>query len=531
MSTVAERLRPHFRAQFSAALSLTNDRTFAVALLLAVVPIWVGRYVPLIDMPQHAAQITALHELWSGNATFSGLFEINWFTPYLLGYLLLYGASLVMPVAVATQLLVSVAVIALPLATAHLLRVVGADVRWRWLAIPCAFSFAFYWGFLSYIVAAPIALLFIARTVRFVQVPSVRNAVAIAVFAHLLFFCHVIVLGTASLAALGYVAGATYRDPKTLALRCLPYTTPLPLIAVWFAATYRAETSVQNDPIVYGGIDERFYQLLVQPAGQDRISLVTLLVTVAVVMLPALAGSTFSRKPERWLPGALMLLAFVLMPHYVMSTAYVFQRLGLFLVPLWLMAWDPPGALRRRVEGLAIAAVLLVSFTNIGRFVGFARETESFRDVLAAVPPRHTIASMVYDPYSEFFTLPVYLHFPVWYQANASGIVDFNFANFFSQMVRYRRHASGMTDDLTWTPTEFDWKTNGGERYDYFIVKSSSDVSPDIFKEQRDSVELVTRSGWWWLYRNLHRAAPAQGASASAFDALGDHEERTANRQ
>ena len=116
-------------------------------------------------------------------------------------------------------------------------------------------------------------------------------------------------------------------------------------------------------------------------------------------------------------------------------------------------------------------------------------------------------------------------------QAKGRGIVDFNFANFISQMVRYRRCTTRMTDELGWDPAEFDWQANGGERYDYFIVRSRSDISEEIFKEQRDSVELVTRSGWWWLYRNLHREVPAQGAAASAVDALGDHEERTANRQ
>ena len=82
----------------------------------------------------------------------------------------------------------------------------------------------------------------------------------------------------------------------------------------------------------------------------------------------------------------------------MISTAYFFQRLGVFLVPLWLMAWDPPArGVRRRSNGLAIAVVLLWSFTNIGRFAAFARETETFRDVMAAVEPGRRVASMVYD--------------------------------------------------------------------------------------------------------------------------------------
>ena len=69
-----------------------------------------------------------------------------------------------MPITVATQVIVTASVLAIPLLTGRLLRVVGADERWKWLAIPCSFGFAFYWGFLSFLVAAPLALLFLIRT-------------------------------------------------------------------------------------------------------------------------------------------------------------------------------------------------------------------------------------------------------------------------------------------------------------------------------------------------------------------------------
>jgi hypothetical protein len=95
----------------------------------------------------------------------------------------------------------------------------------------------------------------------------------------------------------------------------------------------------------------------------------------------------------------------------------------------------------------------------------------------------------------------------VWYQARHQGLVDFNFADFLPQMVRYRRDAGPrMTDFLGWYPAEFQWQANGGGGYDYFIVKAPLDISEAIFKEKRSAVTLVERSGWWWLYRNDERA-------------------------
>ena len=512
MTQIADSVRPSLATQLATTLSLRNERLFFAMLVLMLAPIWIGRYLPLVDMPQHAAQITALREILHGNPSLTQLFEINWFTPYLFGYLLLYAISSVLPITMATKLVVSLAVVAIPITTGQLLRAAGADERWKWLAIPCSFGFAFYWGFLSYIVAAPLALVFLTRTARFMAAPTTRNAIGIAVFSLLLFFCHVIVLGVASLLALGYVAGVSYRDPRALMLRSLPYATPLPLIALWLVIVYRTVPVVHSDPIVFPTLSSRFVQLLLQPAGQDGSSvLVALLVTAAVIALPPLSGAKLSRRPERWLPFVLAAIVFMVAPHYVLSTAYFYQRLGLFLVPLWLLLWDAPSGRARRLDWVAMLIVLIWTAATIGRFAAFSRETESFRQVVASVEPGKRVASMVFDARSSFFTLPVYLHFPVWYAATDRGVVDFNFADFAASVVRYQADAGPrMTDFLGWYPTEFDWHTHGGAHYDYFMVKSSSDISERIFKDKRGSVELVAQSGWWWLYRNLERApAPA----------------------
>jgi hypothetical protein len=532
MTTATERTTPQFLTRVLETASLRNERLFVVVLLLAVAPLWLGSYLPMVDMPQHAAQVSGLYEMWKGSESFTQLFEINWFTPYLLGYMLLAALGTFLPLTVATQLITTVSLLAMPLLTGRLLRAAGADERWKWLAIPCTYGFAFYWGFLSFIVAAPLALVLLTQTIRYAEQPTVPGALRIALFANILFFCHIIVLGFASLVSFGYLAGKRYRNLQALVLQALPFAAVLPILAVWFMVTVRTESAVQDGLTIYGSVLERFWQLLLQPAGHDGFSLfLTPLITAAVVLLPPLAGCSFSRRPERWLPFALGLAVFMISPHYVFSTAYFFQRLGLFLVPLWLMTWDAPRTAERRLDWAAMAIVLLWSFTNIGRFAAFARETESFRNILAEMQPGRRAAAMVYDASSPYFALRVYMHIPAWYAASRRGIVDFNFADFISSMVRYRADAGPrMTDPLAWDPTAFDWQANGGDGYDYFMVKASGDISEAIFKDRRASVELVTRSGWWWLYRNVQRV-PAADAAASALDALRDDQQRTADRQ
>jgi hypothetical protein len=510
MTGPTERLTPQFSAQLAQTLSTGNNRLFVAAVLLSIVPLWFGQNLPMVDMPQHAAQIAALREIWAGNPTFTQLFEVNWFTPYLLGYMLLYAVSMVLPVAVAAQLLVSLSLISVPLLTGTLLRAAGADERWKWLAIPCAFGYAFYWGFLSFLVAMPLGLLFIVQAIRFAAAPSVRRGIWVAVASLALFFCHVIVLGFASLIALGYIAGAHWRDWKALALRWLPYTAPLPLIAIWMIVTYSKEARVSTDPVVFGPLGYRLSQLLTQPAGQDSLSplWICLLMTGSVLLLPWLMGSRFSRQPQRWLPFLLGLTVFMTAPHYVFSAAYFYQRLGIFLVPLWLLMWDAPAAATRRPDWLVMPLIVLWMLLNTGRFAAFARETESFDRMFERMEPGRRVSAMVYDKASPLFALPVYMHFPAWYQARRGGIADFNFADFYSQMARYRPDVGPRSDErVSWNATAFDWDANGGAKYDYFIVKANVDISNQIFKQRRGSVELVTRSGWWWLYRNKAKAA------------------------
>jgi len=508
MSLSSSSALPSVREQLAVALDLANPRLFAAIVVLSLAPLWVGPYLPLVDLPQHAAQIGALRAMWSGDEAMSALFRVNWFTPYLLGYLLLYAFALVLPITLAAKLLVSLSVVSVPLLTARLLREAGADERWKWLAIPCAFGFAFYWGFLSFIVAAPLGLLFLIRTIAFVREPSRWRVAEIALFGMFLFFCHIIVLGFASLVALGWVAGVHHRNLKALVLHMLPYTAPLPLIGVWFAITYDTEAQVQENTVVFSPFSYRLQQLVAQAAGLEDVAVSALLVTAvftAVVLLPWLSGARFSRRPERWLPFALALFTFLVAPNFVFGTAYFFQRLGLFLVPLWLMVWDAPQR-TRSLARLAIPVALLWVMMSIGRFASFARETESFTAVLKAMEPDRRVAAFVYDNSSPLFALPVYLHFTAWYQAMSRGIVDFNFAEFYSSMVRYRADAgTRLNENLAWYPTLFRWDSDGGASYDYFLVKASVDVSEAVFKERLSSVELVAHDGWWWLYRNRER--------------------------
>ena len=171
-----------------------------------------------------------------------------------------------------------------------------------------------------------------------------------------------------------------YRDFKALVFRLLPFAVSMPLVVLWMLFTHENEASVQTDPVVYGS-DHRTADGAVHPASWERFfrSPCNVLVFGAILLVPGLAGGELSRRPERWVPFAVGMLIFMVLPRFALSTAYVFHRLGIFLVPLWLMAWDPPQPARSRNVDWAVMLVVVVwALASVGRFAGFAGETRSF---------------------------------------------------------------------------------------------------------------------------------------------------------
>jgi hypothetical protein len=495
-------------------LTLGNSRLYGFALVLSIVPLWLTHYLPMVDLPGHAALMTSLRELAHGNPLFSAEFRSNWFTPYLLGYGLLYSVSSIVPVAVAAKVIVSIAIVLTSFLVGLLLREAGADERWKWLAIPCSYSLAFYWGFLSFIVAIPITLLLLIHTVRFDRDPSLRRGMIVAALAVLAFFGHVIAMGLGCLCALAYIAGARYRDPLGLVRRALPYTAPIPLIVVWYTHTASTVAGVADAPILYGPIGIRLGYLISQPAGADAVSYLAVAITAAIVVLPLLCGSRFTSSPARWLPLAAVVATYFAMPSFAFLSGFLYERLGLFFVPMWLLVFDRPVGPRPRFEWIAILLVLTWVGSNTWRFAAFAAETRQFSEVLRHMEEGRRVAGLMISSRSSYFATPVYMHFANWYQAERRGVVDFNFADF--QMVVQRRATDRprVNEGRAAIPVLFDWQLNGGSTYDYFLVRAPADFGNVIFKEHAAEVELVGTAGMWWLYRN-HAAAAAAGDAAA----------------
>jgi len=486
-------------------LSLSHKYLFWFALLLSVLPIWVVKYPPMVDLPQHAAQVNALHQMWHNNPLFTSLFEINWFTPYLAGYLAVYFFTLFLPLMIAFKVVISISVIATPLLSGMLFREIGADERWKWLVIPSSLSFAFYWGLLNYLVAIPLGLLFLIFTIRFNHSASLKNGILIGAYSIFLFLSHVLVLAFASLLSLSYLIGANYRNFRAVCLRSLPYTTPLPLIAFWLLATYAGEHQASESSVVLNYNIKKLHILLTQFTGSD-LPFFVYIVFATVIAFPFLVRAKLNRRPERWLPLATGVIVYLAAPSHAFGADLIDQRLGAFLAPLWFTIWDAPEKKSAIWDWIVVCIVCIWISMNMYRFVQFDRDAKQFDEIMSLIQPAKKVMSLMAVNRSPHFSYPVFLHFPSWYQASNNGIVDFNFGQFYPVMVRYKKSHMPKVGELNvWYPTLFRWHSYDGASYDYFIVRAQSDMSREIFKERRSAVRLISRAGRWWLYENRLR--------------------------
>ena len=142
---------------------------------------------------------------------------------------------------------------------------------------------------------------------------------------------------------------------------------------------------------------------------------------------------------------------------------------------------DAPQYQKRRLDWLAMPLVVVWVFSNTARFASFARETQHFDDVLAAMEPGKRAAALYRrSKHAVVRDALLISDFASWYQAQKAGIVDFNFADFRLVLRRKDMAEPRVGEQLAWYPGFFDWNLNGGARYDYFIVKADGDLAATL---------------------------------------------------
>lgn len=484
---------------------------FLLTVAVAGATFWMAPRPPMTDLAQHAGQVTLLHGLLAGDSRWQSLIYVNWFTPYLLGTLLATPLSFAMSAAAALKLVLTVSFFGFVAACVALRRRLDGDPRLDWLFIPGFFGYSYGLGFYPYLVAAPIGVLFMVLAHRYAERPSLAGGVLLFAVDVVLFFSHGLVLLFAN-AAGGLFLLVRRRPFVRLLIDALPYVAIGLCMVTYVLVGMRLEGTASSDFPGAAGWSLNQLNFAALSIGWPEGSLaiyrtVGPLLLLLVVSPFVLGGARLNwRDPEAFVPFLLCVAFWAFAPAW-----QLFQRYSIFLLPAYAFLFAAPALPVAR--GLAFRLWLpLLCWVAIGvhaeRVLAFGRESASFEEVLAATEPGGRALGAVFDPASPAAGhATAYLHFPMWYQADRNGFVDFSFAGFMQEMVRYRseKMPAHFGAEWAWRPgTGFDWARDNLSVYRYFFVRSTAPLSPTFFPADRCRPVLLKASGPWSVFENVN---------------------------
>jgi len=508
---------PQRRADWRTSFAAAQNREMLLlvaASLLATIPVWMVSFPPMVDLPGHAAEIALLRNLHDPGFRFADLFWVNWFTPYLFGYILLYGLVPLFGIVAACKIVVAVALAALPLSTAVLMRETGADAYWALLTIPAMYGFSYNWGFLNFLVATPIGLLFLAFVIRHTRKPGLRSSVFVALFSILLFFSHALIYLFFGAIACIYAVLET-RSFRKAALAVTPMAAAFPLILLWYLRT-RSDPGTQEavywdlgwitspDPHAWGGRLTGFFPRLLG-LWPPWLSVA---IGIALCALPFLAGVRLSKRLAVWAPLAVCAAVLVFAPAGGHSGWGLYHRFTVCALPFFLIGMEKSPVTRPAWRVAPVFLLVAWMTITISASLRYEAEARGFKQVLSAMKPNERALTLMFIRTNKGSPTPVFLHFPAWYGATKQGLVDWSFAQFPVELVRFRPTVPKPDPNISdWNPQTFRWKEWHGDRYRYFVVHAPVDLGHRLFALAPCPVSLVVRSDSWWLYERDPRCS------------------------
>jgi len=451
----------------------------------------------MVDLPEHAAQVAIWRYFADGCQQFAAQYELNFGTPYLLAYLLARTIAIFTSVSVAVNATVFLCVVAMPLAFRRLLVAAHRDPWLSLLGFPLAFGFSFYWGFLAFLAAMPLAVVFIAVAYEQSEHPTRPRAAMLFVLACLLVTAHALMTLFAAAAVFALAVLSPHR--RRLAVMLLaPMAVPLMALLGWTQRMRASVSAVRSDPQWDIGLFRLVHLPSALLAGEwDGAAVAGAFLLVAAV---ALARPHPSRDPRRWAFAVVAAAGYLFAPQAAFGTVFLYAR---FAVPLFIALVF---ALDERASAIGRAFIVLtvvgwMAFLTI-RFHRFHNESADFARLVDAMPAARRVLQFNVDAYSDVTPCPVYSHFAGYYQRQKGGTIAWSFAHSFPTVVRYRPGVELLVRGSSFPrdPSRIDWPSVA--RYDDVIFRSRRDITAVLFSHAPRTFVLRARSGAWWWFEN-----------------------------
>src|SRR6266571_7741228 len=296
------------RSQALTTLSLVLLLLLLGAALVA--PIWRVRYPPLLDYPNHLARIFVLAHLKDPAFKFQDFFEADWgLYPYLGMDVLMLGLQRLFSIETAGRVLLSITVLALPIASWWFIR--HANPGHDWLALwapPLSYDVFFLEGLINFQLSLAACFLTLGLWLRWKQAAK-RWWLLLILPATLTYFLHPVGFGIAALVITFYVL--LRRQPiRELLLSWVPF-----FLGLIFYFVSREGLPLHQQILWRSWQDKAFYVLSTPVHSySDRLDTFTQIAILAAVLIAWWRNPDF-RWNNRWpLVAAALFTLYWLLP-------------------------------------------------------------------------------------------------------------------------------------------------------------------------------------------------------------------------
>jgi hypothetical protein len=496
--------------------------------LFGAVPVWLSIFPPMVDLPQHAAQVGLFRDLHHPAFRYAGDFRINWFTPYLLGYLQLFCFSSLAGPVVAAKIVVSIALFLAPIFLAFLLWDLESDPLLAVITVPAMYGITFAWGFLNYLVAAPIGIALLWCSLRHLRQANRRTYIGVFLLGLLLFFSHALIWAFFVFVCALWIVLESQTRREGLR-RALPLLLPIPLIFVFLAHSLAAPISssgvnhwdlgwVNASEPYYGNLTPhwgRLFGFMARLLGAYPTAF-TNLFGIVLFALPSLAGYRPQRRAFFWVPFVTCLVVLFAAPSTLFRITFIYQRFSLFVLPFFVIGIsrvaNPKSLVRWTMPLVASTWIAVVCVNTLAANSGMV----GLPELIAHMRPGERALSLVFQFRTPGSIAPVYVHLPHWYAGEkADAVVDPSFAEFPQEWVVFRDgRVPNASVGFEWTPREFDWTYYSGANYRYFVVRAAADYGPALFRNTTCNVSLRYHQASWYLYERADDCDPKPNTPA-----------------
>lgn len=516
-----------------------TPRFLLVALFFAaacsLLPVWIGRYLPLLDYPGHLANLFIWRHLSDPAYGFSRYYEPNaTLLPYWVQFGLEWTLSVVVSEETAQKLFLSLSIAGLPLSVALYAKQLGRDPWVAVLAFPLAWNMNVSHGFLAFIGGLPILFLALRSLHAHMSSPSLKSFVCAALWGILVYFSHILLLGVyvcvGSATALLFVRPFSLQRLLVAPLPVFP-SVALSIWAQFFANSQRNNLPLQGQGLrAFVGVYSNFWgnleilqtwtlNTLPETRDETLYSLIWLSLWLLLLLTSCLRNS---RSPGsvgfswRTLFGpaelgfVIVAILFFTLPRSLLKPFYWFainRRIAVVLAvfALFLIRGSILDTVSHRVIVLISLAFSILYTTDIAaHYFRFNQRLKPYEILMQHVPRGKQVLPIMLSLRDPDSLVNCFNQWGSYVQIRQGGFMAPVFPVEFP-----------LKQKKVQTPAVLPWDAQHSFRFelhergwDYFLVQGKQHKS--LFAQAPDSIRLVEEIGNWALYEKVIPKPPIQ---------------------